>query len=401
MKKITKADLLCAIIIPIIVLASAIIIPKGLYSILWDEDESTKDIILYNNNTSSKISEYRIWDDDVIVHTKANDEWRIMPKLSFYGGFVNALKYDIDYQMLLCVIALSLVYIVLVTCLFNISSAWIWIICVGYGIFQWLSESYTHIGFFDIYSTSVVALILMIVWTVYGSYKQRNEIDEKIKDFIGAWRMLNDDGNQSQEWFFQDSCKLLISENGVAKEYSWEKITGKDAIAVSDINGNIVCCDYKEADEYNLVSDKTLNIAGNIFIKQPIEIKSVSELEQKIEDVKFKQELAERLHRIYKTRYIIYNILKYSSILLLLFQFHILDFFDENISLPDITIGSYVYDLSFTIYIGVPIVAWISFWGSLADKLSVDGFTKRIKNRKTGKEKRRNKKNVIPPPIPK
>lgn len=398
MQKFTKTDLLCAIIVPIFVLASAVVIPKGFDSILWNEEERTE-TIRYNNNVASKISEYRIWDDDVIVHTRTDDEWRIIPKLSFYGGFVNALKYDVDYQMLLCVIALSLIYIVLVTCLFKMTSFWIWIICAGYGIFQWLSESYAHIGFFDIYSTSVVALILMIVWTAYGLYK-RNEIDEKIKDFIGAWRMLNDDGNQNQEWFFQDSCKLLISENGVTKEYSWEKITGKDAIAISDINGNIVCCDYKKTDEYNLVSDETLYIARNLFVKQPTEIKSVSELKQKIEDIKHQQALAKRLHRLYKTRYIIYNILKYSIILLFPFPFLflILDFFGVSIYLPDIT-GIYKWD--FCIYFTVVPLAWVTLWDNLANKLSVDGFTKRIKNRKTGKEKRRNKKNVIPPPIPK
>ena len=397
MKKITKADLLCAIIIPIIVLASAIIIPKGLYSILWDEDESTKDIILYNNNTSSKISEYRIWDDDVIVHTKANDEWRIMPKLSFYGGIANALKYDMDYQMLLCVIVLSLAYIVLVTCLFKITTLWIWIICVGYGIFQWLSESYAHIGLFDVYSTSVVALILMVTWTAYGLYKQNNETNETKTGLIGAWKMLSEDGSQNQEWVFQNSCKLLISGNGVVKEYSWKKLTGKDAIAISDSVGNIVCCDYKKTDEYNLESDETLYIyiARNLFVKQPTEINSVSELKQKIEDKKHQQALAERLHRLHKTRYVIYSVLRFSILIL----YFILDFFCESIYLPDITIGS--YDLSFTIYIVVPIGAWSWFWYYLADKLSVDGFAKRIENRKTGKEKRRNKKNVIPPPIPK
>ena len=378
MKNFTKTDLLCAIIVPIIVLASAIIIPKGLYSILWNEDESTQ-AILYNNNLASKISEYRICDDDVIVHTRTNDEWRIMPKLSFYGGFVNVLKYDIDYQMFLCVIALSLIYIVLVSCLFKITSFWIWIICVGYRIFLWLSESYAHIGFFDIYSTSVGALILMIVWTAYGLYKHRNEIDKESQALIGAWIMLNDDGNQNQEWFFQDSCKLLISENGVAKEYSWEKITGKDAIAINDINGNIVCCDCKKAEGYNLISDKTLNIAGNIFIKQPIEIKSVSELEQKIEDIKFKQELAERLHRIYKTRYIIFMALRFSLLLL----FFILVLFDVNISLPDIT-GNSNWD--FFIYIIIPLSAWSWLWFNLTEKLSVDGFAKRIAKKRCKKK---------------
>ena len=364
MQKFTKTDLLCAIIVPIIVLVSAIIIPKGIDYILWNEED-----IRYN----------------------------IPNKLSFYGGIANALKYDMDYQILLCVIALSLTYIVLVSCLFKITSLWIWIICVGYGIFQWLSESYAHIGLFDVYSTSVVALILMVTWTAYGLYKQNNETNETKTGLIGAWKMLSEDGSQNQEWVFQNSCKLLISGNGVVKEYSWKKLTGKDAIAISDSVGNIVCCDYKKTDEYNLESDETLYIyiARNLFVKQPTEINSVSELKQKIEDKKHQQALAERLHRLHKTRYVIYSVLRFSILIL----YFILDFFCESIYLPDITIGS--YDLSFTIYIVVPIGAWSWFWYYLADKLSVDGFAKRIENRKTGKEKRRNKKNVIPPPIPK
>lgn len=393
MKKFTKIDLLCAIIVPIIVLTSAVVIPKGFDSILWNEEERTE-AIRYNNSVASQISEYRICDDEVIVCKKADNKWLLIPKLPFYGGIVNALKYDVDYQILLCVIALSLIYIVLVTCLFKITSFWIWIICVGYGIFQWLSESYTHIGFFDVYSTSVVALILMVTWTTYGLYKQGNETNETKTGLIGAWKMLSEDGSQNQEWFFQNSCKLLISGNGVVKEYSWKKLTGKDSIAISDSVGNIVCCDYKKTDEYNLVSDEMLYIARNLFVKQPTEIKSVSELKQKIEDKKHQHALAERLHRLYKTRYIIYKVLRFSLFLL----FFILVFFDVNISLPDIT-GNHHWD--FCLYIIVPCFAWVMFWDNLADRLSVDGFTKRIENRKTGKEKRRNKKNVIPPPIPK
>lgn len=376
MEKVNKGDLLCTIIVPIIVLASAISIPKGADSILWDKGERAE-AIRYNNH----VSEYRIWDDEVIIRKETDNTWHLVPKLPFYGGIANALKYDLDYQIILCVIALSLAYIVLVSCLFRITSLWIWIICGGYGIFQWLSESYAHIGPLDVYSTSAVALILMIAWTAYGFYKQRNKIDYNL---IGAWKMMREDDIQSQEWFFQDSCKLFITENGVAKEYSWEKLTGKDTIAISDINGNIWCLDYNDANEYDLISDKTLNIAGNIFIKQPTEIKSASELEQKIEDIKFKQALAKRLHQLHKRRYIIYCIVRFSILL----PYVILRSLDIELELPDIT-GSYRWD-DF-LYLVVPIAAWSWSWYYFANRLSVDGFAERIEKRrkkKTEKEKR-------------
>lgn len=396
MKKITKVDLLCAIIVPIVVLASAIIIPKGIDSILWDERERSEAIILkYNYDNKQPISEYRICDDAVIIHKRTDDGWFMMHKLPFYGSFVNALKYDIDYQILLCVITLSLLYIVLVTCLFKMTSFWIWIICVGYVIFQWLSDSYVHIGFFDIYSTFVVALILMIVWTAYGLYKQRNEIgkmdkaDKESQDLIGAWRMLSDDGEQKTEWFFQDSCKLLISENGVAKEYSWEKLTGKDAIAIGDINGNIVCCDYKYRKEGK--NELGLYIAGNLFVKQSTKIKSVSEFELEIkreqEFAKHEQELAARLHRLYKARYITYIVLRYLGFLLLLLLPPFLQ--DIGVSISLAITGDYFWDPY--ICAGIAIIIWNPFWADLAENLSVDGFVKRIESKKTGKKRRKGK----------
>ena len=174
MKKLKVSDLLFSIIIPLIVLTTAVGIVKGLNSLLWEKEEYTRVI----NNASSKQAEKIIkYDGEFIVKLPNNNDTMFLVEKGKYFGFVNAFKYDLNYQILLSVLIFSLVYFFLLTAYFN-TTLWILIAYVGYGVYLWLSDSYLAIDNFDIISMSCIALLLMIIWTAIGIYRHRNITDE-------------------------------------------------------------------------------------------------------------------------------------------------------------------------------------------------------------------------------
>lgn len=331
MKKLKVSDLLFSIIIPLIVLTTAVGVVKGLNSSLWEKEEYTRVI----NNASSKQAEKIIkYDGEFIVKLPNNNDTMFLVEKGKYFGFVNAFKYDLNYQILLSVLIFSLVYFFLLTAYFN-TTLWILIAYVGYGVYLWLSDSYLAIDNFDIISMSCIALLLMIIWTAIGIYRHRNITDETETGLIGAWNVLYDDCNKKEEWFVQDSEKLLISKDNVITEHHWQKLTGKDAISITDMNGQTLCLDYKRETEKEELINKDLfrgedkeetifNIEGKILVKQPSKIESLSCLNDKIKDINHINAVAERLykrhkkkHRIYTTMFITIGlILQFSPIIL-------------------------------------------------------------------------------------
>lgn len=319
MKKLKVSDLLFSIIIPLIVLTTAVGVVKGLNSLLWEKEEYTRVI----NNASSKQAEKIIkYDGEFIVKLPNNNDTMFLVEKGKYFGFVNAFKYDLNYQILLSVLIFSLVYFFLLTAYFN-TTLWILIAYVGYGVYLWLSDSYLAIDNFDIISMSCIALLLMIIWTAIGIYRHRNITDETETGLIGAWNVLYDDCNKKEEWFVQDSAKLLISKDNVITEHHWQKLTGKDAIAITDMNGQTLCLDYKRETEKEELINKDLfrgedkeetifNIEGKILVKQPSKIESLSCLNDKIKDINHINAVAERLYKRHKKKHITLSILDYT-----------------------------------------------------------------------------------------
>ena len=241
MNKLKVSDLLFSIIIPVLVLTTAVGAVKGINSLLWEKEEYARVI----NNASSKQAEKIIkYDGKFIVKLPNNNDTVFLVEKGKYFGFVNAFKYDLNYQILLSVLIFSLVYFFLLTAYFN-TTLWILIFYVGYGVYLWLSGSYLAIDNFDIISMLFIALFLMIIWTSRGIYRYRNITNETETGLIGAWRVLGDDCNRKEEWFVQDSEKLLISKDSITTEHHWQKLTGKDAISITNMNGQTLCLDYK------------------------------------------------------------------------------------------------------------------------------------------------------------
>ena len=170
---------------------------------------------------------------------------------------------------------------------------------------------------------SSIALLLMIIWTARGIYRHRNITDETETGLIGAWNVLDDDCNKKEEWFVQDSEKLLISKDSVITEHHWQKLTGKDAISITDMNGQTLCLDYKRETEKEELINKDLfrgddkeetifNLEGKILVKQPSKIESLSCLNDKIKDIDHIKAVAERLYKRHKKRHITLSILDYT-----------------------------------------------------------------------------------------
>lgn len=316
MNKLKVSDLLFSIIIPVLVLATAVGAVKGINSLLWEKEEYARVI----NNASSKQAEKIIkYDGKFIVKLPNNNDTVFLVEKGKYFGFVNAFKYDLNYQILLSVLIFSLVYFFLLTAYFN-TTLWILIFYVGYGVYLWLSGSYLAIDNFDIISMLFIALFLMIIWTSRGIYRYRNITNETETGLIGAWRVLGDDCNRKEEWFVQDSEKLLISKDSITTEHHWQKLTGKDAISITNMNGQTLCLDYKrETRKEKLINEDLFrgddkeetifNIGGKILVKQPSKIESLNCLNDKIKDINHIKAVAERLYKRHKKKRITLNIL--------------------------------------------------------------------------------------------
>lgn len=383
MKKLKVSDLLFSIIIPLIVLTTAVGVVKGLNSLLWEKEEYA----LVINNASSKIPGKVIdYDGKFIVKRPNDNDTGLLVEKGEYFGLANAFKYDLNYQILLSVAIFSLVYFFLLTAYFN-TTLWILIVYVGYGVYLWLSDSYLAIDNFDTISMSFIALLLMIIWTARGIYRHRNITDETETGLIGAWNVLYDDCNKKEEWFVQDSEKLLISKDNVITEHHWQKLTGKDAISITDMNGQTLCLDYKRETEKEELINKDLfrgedkeetifNIEGKILVKQPSKIESLSGLNDKIKDIDHIKAVAERLHKRYKKKRITLNILDYTVRLSILFFYLFLTNY---------------FTISFWSAVALVGVAFMSSLIFSPDRFSKDSFIKKYL-------KRRKQKQVKTPP---
>lgn len=381
MKKLKVSDLLFSIIIPLIVLTTAVGVVKGLNSLLWEKEEYA----LVINNASSKIPGKVIdYDGKFIVKRPNDNDTGLLVEKGEYFGLANAFKYDLNYQILLSVAIFSLVYFFLLTAYFN-TTLWILIVYVGYGVYLWLSDSYLAIDNFDTISMSFIALLLMIIWTARGIYRHRNITDETETGLIGAWNVLDDDCNKKEEWFVQDSEKLLISKDNVITEHHWQKLTSKDAIAITDMNGQILCFDYKRETEKEELINKDLfrgedkeetifNLEGKILVKQPSKIESLSCLNDKIKDINHINAVAERLHKRHRKKQLYAYVIGFSGFVIPIIAF---------LFIPDsFPLSSPFWGNLIAIIKGIWLIIWY-FWGK---SFSKDSFIKKhLKHRKQAK----------------
>lgn len=320
MKKIGNSDLALSILIPIVLMLFVVVGTKCMNTMLWSDGEYAW---VYNNITHiGDIVEARSFDGDVVIKTTNDNKWHKEKKLGDYGYYktlTDALKYDLDYQLLLGIMICSIVFFFVVLGLYGIS--WSWLVpWGGYWIFLWWAGAYQELSHAYVIMTVMVVCLQMIVWMVNGFWKCHYVTVESETGLIGAWRMLSKENDTEEVWSFQNEKDLYIAKNGIVQKYKWKKLIEQDSIIVTDETGNSICYNYKrnEAKEKKLNDDnfksekecKILDIGEMEFVNSDyLEITSILDLKAKKEKIKYMQSVAERLYKMKKRRIIWMRIL--------------------------------------------------------------------------------------------